>query len=112
MESVVRERFPPAAEEPDAPLMALGADSLDVRGLAEGLRAALGVDLDAAQLLSYSTLAALRDHLAAELGAGRESGRGVLRNHAPWGSHQGASRARAQMRSYRRTTASALSTVP
>ena len=65
VESVVRERFPPAAEEPDAPLMALGADSLDVRGLAEGLRAALGVDLDAAQLLSYSTLAALRDHLVA-----------------------------------------------
>ena len=64
--AAVQAVFPPAIDNPTTGWMELGADSLDLRAIAESVDRIVTSDFDAMKLFEFNTFAMLQNHIAGE----------------------------------------------
>ena len=64
--AAVQALFPPAIDNPTTGWMELGADSLDLRAIAESVDRIVASDFNVVQLFEFNTFAMLQNHIAGE----------------------------------------------
>ena len=72
IDGIAAEMYAVALQEPHIPMMQLGLDSLDLRGLCESLNGQLALQLPPGEIINCATSAGLKDYLISKSGDGQQ----------------------------------------
>ena len=72
IDGIAAEMYAVALQEPHIPMMQLGLDSLDLRGLCESLNGQLALQLTPGEIINCATYAGLKDYLISKSGDGQQ----------------------------------------